>query len=192
MSHQIPESYFLRLVEPSKYNTRNSFQNTGLPRASDASVYFNQYPLGWLFFSRDHIAKLLEVGRTILPGLALDDIAPEMVKVWDIMARDTYMDPNDAQNLSRGLEMLDNELLRRLQDGAARLETGQKYYGGYITDPYTKTRAPVPINASNMNKAVRTTDTAGFIQGGNFDVSATNAKVPSFQLPVVADLVKYA
>lgn len=187
---QIPESYFLRLVAPSRYNTRNSFQATGAPRSSDAAVYYKQYPLGWLFFAREHIAKLLAVTNPILPGLEFADLAPEMVKVWDIYARDTYMDPDNAANLQAGLEMLDAELIRRIHDMASRLVTGQKRYSDYLAAPYQPTR--VPVSDSSTNRSVRVADTAGSVQGSGFDVSQSNAKVPLFLLPTAKDITRYA
>lgn len=190
MAFAIPESYFLRFVSPSSYNTRNSFRGTGLPRASDASVYFHQYPLGWIFFSYEHVNKLLDAAKSVLPGLELRDLAPYMVQVWDIMARDTYMDPTDSAALAAGLTLLDNELTARLQDAAHRLQVGQARYINYLRDPYQPT--PVPVNASNQNRSVRVATTTGSAQGGSFDTSATSAKVPKYQLPTVDALIKYA
>lgn len=189
-TYPIPESYFLRFVSPSNYNTRNSFQATGAPRASDASVYFKQYPLGWLFFSVHHVNELLKLARTFTPSLTLEELAPEMVRVWDIMARDTYMDPGDQSNLSRGLAMLDTTLLERVHDTATRNAIGQQYYRNYINQPYQAT--PVPTNQSNTNRSLRVADTQGNLQGGAFDTSATSAKVPKYTYPGPQDVIKYA
>lgn len=160
-------------------------------RPSDDYIYYRQFPLGWLYFSVEHINGLLETLGKEMPGIRLEDLAPIMVTIWDFAGRDTYADPDDGTTLAAALAELDTETFKWMRDTYARLQSGQTTYSDYLKAPNRP--LPLPSLDSIHNRITVTAETAGFVEGGTFDPNQSNVVPKSgTELPTLQPLTKYA
>lgn len=187
--NKIPESLFLRLVPPSNYLTRNA----NYPRPSDAAIHYHQNPVGWLFFSVNHINQLVAAMEKDMPGIRVEDITPAMLRVYDFYNRDTYTDANDAQALKTALAQMDLALLAEMRAIAARFVSGRNFYGNFLMNPNPRMENAVATSTNNR-RTTTINDTKGSVQGGYFDpsTSTSTSNIGSYASLSVQPLIKYA
>lgn len=185
---EIPKSLFLRMIDPPKYlNTAQ--RTTGVPRASDKSIYYRQYPVGWLFFTNENIESILKQLRVLGFNLSFETIHKDMIWAYDSGARDFHVSPENLDAIINKLLELNKETVRTVTNRLRAQDVGMAKYTEYMKNPNYIAATPAYLKGHKSRTIALVRGHEDVEQGGTF-TSVTDAG--AHNLPSVQQLTRYA
>lgn len=183
----VPKSLFLRMIKPSYY-LGTTQRTTGYPRASDSSVYYKQFPVGWLFYVPSNIDKILTKLRSIDANLQFEQIQNDMEYVYNTSARESTVNAAEPAVIASHVSELNEEVVHIATNRLKREQNSLKKYGRYMKNPNFMAANPQFLKRGKDRTIAMVAGSDNVPQGGNF-ISQTTAG--TYDPPTIQPLTKY-